>query len=326
MGFTADQVINWAYDDAGRLARIMVEDVRDEWAGPESGNVKVYRWRYIDNTTIQIWEWRSTAERRSPMGSDVASEAATIQHQIGRMPVVELCLPPGLWAMGKLEDPALRHMRAVNEQDWALHQSAHALLVIRSKWGDEQVNLGHGHFLKLGETDNAEFISPDASAFDHLGKRVAEAREDLFRVVSQMALAADSDATRARMSGESKAQDWKATDIVLAALSGLVLDAMAEVLEVVTVARGGKAAAAPTVSGLDGWQSMDTEQLLLLGAMAVDARSMSATFRKALAKAEARRVLGSEISQEELAQVEKEIDEAPRRDGPVHTASGVGHG
>lgn len=256
--------------------------------------------------------WTPTKDRTAPQPEDEAVEEPGIIHRLGRLPVVRLELPSGLWAMGKLEDPVVASLRADNERTWALHQAANELLTITSKWGDEKVELGHGHFLRLARDkdgeDKAAFVAPSGVAFDHLERDATQKREQVYRLVQQLALAADADSTPAKLSGASKAEDWRSAEVVLAAYADLVLDAMREVLALVARVRGD--AQVPSVGGLEGWQHEDLETFLTAAAAATDARALSPTFRKVVAKREVERLLQDEVSDEDLEVIRKEIDEA----------------
>jgi len=314
VAFTADQVIDWETDARGRLLWLIAHDVVE--SRPELGaeRGRVHRWRYIDAQVIRVFEWQATKDRRDPADTDDAPEVAAIPHGFGRVPVVALALPAGLWTMGKLEDAAVGALRARNEHTWALHQAANELLVIKSKWQDEKIDLGHGHYLKLtrdkdGE-DSAEFAAPTGVAFQYLQQDVQDTREELFRVVQSMALAADSDAQSARLSGESKAMDWQALEIVLAAFQDIVLGAMKQALKVIAGARR-EDTTKLTLKGLEGWATEDLASFLEAVAMATDARAMSPTFRRVVAKREAERLLQDEVSAEEMQAIRDEIDAAP---------------
>lgn len=307
-----EQVINWREDSTGKLQAIMVKDCTSTWLGPDKGTRKVWRWRYIDAEQIRTWTWESPSGQpeRPPQDGDEAQEQPPIFHGVGRLPVVRIKLRPALHAMRKLQDPAVRATRARNEHSWALHQSANELLVFKRQWGDGTTPaLGHGHYLELEREDSAEYVAPSGVALSFLEKDVAATREELYRALQQMALAADSDATRARMSGESKGQDWKAAEILIAALAPYALKAMREGAEVIAAARGEQLTEL-TVSGLDGYQQEDLEGWLLAVGLASEARQMSPTFRKVVARREAVRLVGDVATEQELQDIQKEIEDA----------------
>jgi hypothetical protein len=308
-----EQVRNWEEDKRGRLTWILFRSVTEEQPSIDAPRAKVWRWTYLDATTIRRWEWKPSGDKTAPADEDTATELPRIAHGIGRLPVIRLQLPPELWAMNKLEDAAVANMRARNEHTWALHQAANELLVVTSAWADEKIEVGHGHYLRLlrdkDGKDEASYAAPSGVAFEYLQKDVADTREEVYRLLQQMALAADSDATRARMSGESKGQDWKANEILLSAYADLVKGSMREALALLLEARS-ETGADLGITGLDGWQSEDLMTFLEAVALAPDARSLSPSFRKAIAKRQARRLLQDEASAKELEAIEKEIEES----------------
>lgn len=319
VGLGAEQVLDWGEDEAGRPQWLLFRTVSSERAGPTTPRKTVWRWTYLDGTTIRRWEWRpSDPKQPTPGDEDEATELPSIAHGMGRLPVVRLMLPSELWTMGRLEEAAVAALRARNAHTWALHQAANELLVIKSVWQDEKVDLGHGHYLRLtrdqhGE-DNASYVGPSGVAFEFLQQDVQDTREELYRVVHQMAQAADSDAQQADQSGASKQQDWKALEVILGRFRVLMLDAMGAALELLVALRGERAEVA--ISGLEGWQNEDLGAFLAAAGLAVDARQMSSSFRKAVARRQAERLLQDEVTPEELEQIRREITEAPDDPAP----------
>jgi hypothetical protein len=305
--FTARQVIDWERDESGRLAWLMVRDVVERRGAIEETRRKVHRWTYIDRERIRRWTWAATETQEEPKPEDDAKEEPSIPHGLKELPVACLELVPGLHALGKLHDPAVAHIRGRNDLSWALHRAAHALLWIKSKWDDHRPTLGPGYYAKLGENDDIGYAEPSGSNFQLLADDVVQLREALYRVVQQMAIGADSNATRSKMSGESKAQDWAAMDIVLSALAGAVRTFMVDALRLVAKARGVEAS--PVVKGLDGWREEDLTVWLQAAALATEAFRLSPTFQKEVAKSQAARVL-RDVDAQVLETITKEIDAA----------------
>lgn len=307
---TATQVRNWGRDELG-LAWLLARGLVEEQAGPTEPISRRIRWTAITRTTIIQWEWTPTEEQREPGPDSEAVEVRRVEHGAGMLPVVDLVLPPGLWTMGKLADVALRATRAENDLGWALHQAANELLVIKSKAKGE-ITLGHGAYLVLGQDDDASFVAPTGVAFEHLERREESSRQALYRVVHQMAVAADPGASADKASGESKAMDWQALGVILSAYQALVLAATKRVVEVAAALRGETAEVA--VTGLEGWRTEDLGTWLEQVIMAPDAARMSPTYRKEVAKHQARRLLGQAVAPGVLDQVLAEIDKAAVED------------
>jgi len=322
VGVTPEQIVDWGTDQHGAVEWVLFRDVVSERPSVEEGRVAVFRWTYLDAKRIRRWEWRPTPERSVPLPDDDAVEKLNVEHNMGRFPGVFVELLAGMWLMERSAHAVMRADRARNELTWALHQAANELLTITSKWGpDSEPKLGHGHWLKLNRDDKGEdtaaFVGPSGVAFEYLQADVEETRQDIYRVVQQLALSADASAGAVRASGDSKRQDWKAAEIILSAYATVVRDAIRSTVQVVAAARGVEVdEAAVSVSGLDGYQSEDLMTFLEAAALSVEALRMSPTFRKLVAKRQASRLLADEGSKAELKKIEGEIDAAPDDDTP----------
>lgn len=319
VSFTASQVIDWEVDDRGQLAWILVRDVVESRPDLDAPRQRTHRWTQLGRTQIRRWTWSSPNDVATDPPLDAeAEELPAIVHGLGGLPVARLSLTEGLHALGHLHHPAIAHLRARNDLSWALHRAAHPLLWIASKWQDRAPILGPGYYLQLDREDEIGFAESSGANYQLLAEDVVQLREELYRVVHQMAVGADSDATRAKGSGESKAADWRALEIVLSALAEAVRGFMVDTLRLVAKARG-QADADPVVTGLDGWQEEDLDVWLGAAAMATDAHAMSATFKREVAKRQAQRVLTG-ADAKVLETVSKEIDAAEVPDPALYTA------
>ncbi len=302
------QVIDWGEDDKGNLLWVTIEGTVSERANPEAPRTRKWMWTHIDATQIRRWEWKPREPDDKPGDEDTATELPPVPHPFKVLPVVRLGLPSGLWAGAKMHDPAISLLRGENDLDFALHRAAHALLWIKAKWGEGAPAVGAGYYLSLGPEDSVGYVEPSGAQFEALAKDVERRREEMHRVVQLMAVGAGSNATRSRMSGESKEKDWKAVDIVLQSYAMITKGAIEEVAQIVANLRG--IGDEVKVAGLDSWEIEDLEQFMAAAAMALDARDMSETFRRVVAKRQARRLLEDEVDESVLAVIEKEIDEA----------------
>jgi len=208
----------------------------------------------------------------------------------------------------KLHDPALHLCRRENDLDWALYKAAHALLFIKSQWGDDATpTLGPGYYLPLDSDAEIGYAEPSGRNFEILRQRVKDLREELYRVVQAMAQGLDSSASRSAQSAESKGMDWRASEILLSAFASLTLDAMAKAA---AIAGGLRQEKPPTFSGLNTGEEEDLDAFLERAAASIDARELSPTFRKVVARREAQRLLADEVEPEQLQIILNEIDAA----------------
>lgn len=308
-----EQVI-WAERAGKRIAWLMIEEVLEERASVDVDCELVWRWTYIDDHVIRRWEWRPPrGEKRTPYDDEEAVELPPVLHGFGRLPVVELNLTSGLWAVAKLAEPAIAHLRARNDLSWALHCGALPLLVVATKVGVERPVLGAGYYLKTGPDDRVYYAEPSGSNYAILAEDVGRLREELYRTVQQLAQAADSSAMRTRLSAESKDRDWQAAEIVLAAYAARVKDAVREIVGLVAGIRKLDTTELQ-ITGLEGWHQEDLATELEAMAMALDARAMSPRFKREAAKLQAERVLGGRVRPEVMDEIRQEIDAAPADD------------
>ncbi len=303
----AEQVIDWETNAQGRLRWLMIRDVVQERASVESPRSKMHRWTYIDATVIRRWTWTATETQQDPRLEDDAQEQPPIVHGFGELPVACFSLTENLHAGGKLHDPAIAHLRARNDLSWALHRGAHPLLVVKTQWQDGKPILGPGYYFAISSDGDVKYAEPSGASFELLAADVVQLREALYRLVQQMAIGADSSATRSKMSAESKNADWKAMDIVLTALSGATRTFLGEIVRLVAKAR--KVEAKPVITGLDSWSEEDIDVWLAAAAMSTDAHRYSPTFTKAVAKRQAERLLQGG-DPKVLDTIRKEIDAA----------------
>lgn len=317
-------VIDWGSGADGRLAWALLREEVCEGGDPtEDGDLtarsEAIRWTLVTDRLVRRWIWKPQPGQTEPRPEDVVADLDTRRHGFtdatGRpmFPMVRLELPTGLHALGKLEGPAVALMRARLDLDWLLYKTAHPLLTVTVREGDEfQPRLGAGAYMLLhrekeGGADDAAWIAPDSGPAEVLRKRVDQGLADLYRVLHQMALTASASPASQRQSGESKVQDWTPAQMLLGSLQAVTIGAMDDAATIV----GGLqnvAADAVRVDGLDGWQHADDAAWFDLAALAVEAKQASPTFVRLVAKSQAERILGDEVAPEAVQAVIDEID------------------
>lgn len=320
-------VIDWGCGADGRLAWALLREEVVEGGDPnEDGALtarsEAIRWTLVTDRLVRRWIWRPKPGQTEPTPDDDVADLDTRRHGFtdakGRpmFPMVRLELPTGLHALGKLEGPAIALMRARLDLDWLLYRTAHPLLTVTVREGDEfKPNLGAGAYMLLHRdsgasgsgSDSAAWIAPDPEPAKMLRERVDQGLADLYRVLHQMALTASASPASQRQSGESKVQDWTPAQMLLGSLAAVTLGAMDDAATIV----GGLqnvAADAIRVDGLDGWQHADDAAWFDLAALAVEAKQASPTFVRLVAKSQAERILGDEVDPDAVQAVIDEIE------------------
>jgi hypothetical protein len=293
----------------------------------------VYTWCEYTSTTIRRWEWRQVSNvKPHPRPDDAVAELPTIEHKFGVMPVTLLELPVGLWAMGRLEDPAIALYRTDNDLDWTLYRAAHALLILIAKWVDDgKPTLGPGFFLRMYRdaqgADDAKFVEPSGVNTELLAKFRTEREADLYRVLHQIALTADASASTAAQSGESKGRDWEPAQALLTTYRDLLVGH----LEV--VGRKLVAVASPrpltldsievNVVGLDAYSIADLDELVTRWNLLEDVKAMAPTFRRIGARTLIERFLGDVVKPDELEVILDELEAWEPTAGPLDLFGGA---
>lgn len=307
-------VHSWEEGADGRLLWVMCRSQSTERADPTQPRIPVWRWTLIDGSQIRRWEWRGEELGEEPKDEDDATELDVVEHNFGELPVVRLEMPKGLWLGEKIYDPAVSAFQGRCDLDWGLYRGAHALLTITGRWeAKASPTVGPGYWLQLTRdkdgSDEAKYVEPSGATLKLLIEDLRERRQELYRVTQQMALAADAQSQHIAQSGESKKRDYQATEVVLAAYADVVLAAMNAAADLVAIARDIKPETVK-VSGLDGWQSLSLDEFLNASALASEAKRLSPAFVKVLARRQVERILGRDLTADELEIIQREIDES----------------
>lgn len=314
--YEPEDVINWGSDRQG-LSWVVIRRCESEQEGPVAEQRKIWRWTAIDRTTVRTWTWTPTKDKPAPGDEDEAIEQPPIAHGFGRLPIVRLELPHGLWVVNKLYDPAVELFRELNAHSWALFKSAHAMPVIKRKWGGDGPVVGTGYYYQLEPEDSFEWSEPPGGSYAALETSVVRLRDDLYRVVQQMAQAQGTSAAQAAKSGDSKQMDHLALTVMLGAYAALVRDAMGEAVELLAAGRGEDVTY--RLGGMDGWAELGLAELLAVITMAVPLVP-SATFRRLSQQQVADRVLGDRATEEDRKAITDELTAAAEEPAQIDPA------
>ncbi len=192
-----------------------------------------------------------------------------------QIPIVELCVPPGLWVGNKLGPLALALFRRRSALLASENRSLFPIPVFKhgpevSAVGealppDIQQNPMRGRdplgtaqklgALGIGFQDSFDFVEPKGTAHELVDKQLGDAVDEFFRVAHMMASSISSTSQALGRSGASKEQDYRAMGIVLEAYGAIVRDAAIRMHDVIAEARGEDIDW--KVSGLDKFDVVD---------------------------------------------------------------------
>lgn len=280
-----EQLINWKVGKFGGfqwaiLYRCYIPDdkplmprdfVRHEWKVWEMAAGKAQWTLYTKD---------KKPEEQFANDEDVPSPGGTQSTSFTSIPLVELEVPEGLWVGNKIGCLAREHYQRRSQLVNAENRSMMAVPYI--KRGPEMSGIGMalpsetqqnpnrgsdpvGTFQKkgwvgLGAEDEIGFAEPEGKAYALVNDQLKELKDEMFRVVHQMAASVDNSAGTMRRSGDSKKQDRAAESIVLGAFGQLIRDHAKRSYDVLSAARNETVVWTP--HGLDRFETDDRMDLI----------------------------------------------------------------
>lgn len=324
-------VRHWRRLPDGSLAWVL-EHTRDEALSDlDEAEEVIETWtQWYADGSARRWQTRYSPKSR-PSASDDVPEIAPPRSPCGAIPLVELCLPPELHLLAHVAEPQLEHFRKRNALSWAIDRTCYAMPVLYLKNGSKPPTMGPGYYLKLAVNEKMDWPAPPAAPFEVVQGVARELVQEIHRVVEQMALAVDNNAAAAvGRSGESKAADGLATQVVLPAFGERVREALEKILDLVARGRG-DGDLVWSVGGMNRYDLADASALTDM-ALASDPLGIpSVTYRRELFKAVTRAQL-PHLDEDTRKAIDSEIDngvfdeDVARTPTPTPTPTGTGTG
>lgn len=230
-------VYDWeTNEEDGELDWVLVRDLKKR-----RGSVDEKRNKCVESFTVYdrqgwtryVWEYMDS---RRPGSKSEPTRVQTGKHTFGRVPVLPVELPEGLWAGGKMESLAIEIFNARSALSWSRNRSLFQMIVAKLSNPDplnpvtedpdrgiDQV-VGPGRVITMAEKDSYEFVGPKAEPFKEAREDIRDLVNDLHRVLHQMAQSTPQSASSQRQSGESKQMDMTAGAVVSKELGRLFRD------------------------------------------------------------------------------------------------------
>jgi len=318
-----EQVYDWEEDGTGALrwAKVCVE-TNERPMATSSGD---WITRVYTIYTHDSWARYKVSYHRDkpPKPKDMIPLEAAGDHSFPKVPLIRLTLPDGLWAMSKLEGIATEHFNKRCALAWAEYKS---LYQERHEFQGEPDPLAGGPSISEDEGrstnqvhgtgwtqvryagDRVEFIGPDSAPFEHAQKSCDGLRDEMHRVTYQMALAVDVGSAALRQSGDSKKENRAAHSVVLSSLGEHIREHAEDITQCISAGR--KDPYEWTASGGSNFTNLDLSQEIVDAELLQNIDIPSPTFQRRHKYALAKAKLGDEASEEDLAAIEKELEDA----------------
>ena len=316
-----ESVLDW-YEDpkSGQLQWVIVHGVDKSRKEPGA-----QRDRTIETWTIYYedrWERYQVAYADDEGVPDGDKQIPGVEglHSFGKVPIVRMDVGSELWAGNKLLSIAIAHFTLRNALTWAELKSLFPVPVSyktgmhvmnpASHNADRDVDqvVGQGHVLRLAEGDDFKFVGPDSAPYGVALEDLSMMRDEMHRVVHQMAMSVDNSGAALQRSGDSKALDYQLTAILFMTLAEIVKEHGLRILETVAAGRKEKDPTEWLADGMSKYNELSLDSLLSQ-AETVDTVSIpSETFKKIWCMRVASRLLVGAIDPEDEKAIKNELD------------------
>lgn len=280
LAIDAHELLDWECDDEGRyLWAITKTCTQDRKVPAVKRNVVIETWRVYDTESVTTFELR-----RERTNSGVQEDAVKLvdsprPHGFKRVPIVTLSLPVEMCIGEQTYDPQIQHFRLDAALDWAIQRTCYALPVFKCENDETRPTMGIGYAIYLGKDEDLTWASPPSDSFTVISKERDKKREEIFRIVHQMAQSVDNNAETVGRSAESKEIDAAATRLMLNTYGDIVARAIEETYETISEARAEKDLEW-SVEGFSGYDVATAGTLLANTKMAKDLGIPSNTFQQ----------------------------------------------
>jgi hypothetical protein len=231
MAYSADELINWSYDQRGELEWAVL---RTSWLKQDSvktfGWSRETRWIYYDRERFEVYERRGADEK----SIDLVDAGRHGFAGIGRVPLFEIRINDSLWLTNKLALLQLEHFNKSNALGWALTMGLFAMPVVYSDREFKQIT-GESYYIQLGAQDRFGWTEPAGGVFQIAAENLERLKNEIYRVSYLMQQAGDG--MSARQSGFSRQWDFSVTQEILRAYGDVVKGSISNVLNAIAAAR-----------------------------------------------------------------------------------------
>ncbi len=261
--YSPQDVINWRLSSSGEFEWVVLRTERRYQETVESRGVVVERrWAVYERETYRIYQQKKREGAGQPGSTGSPNEGAVEliadgRHalaEIGKVPLVKMAVPDGLWLANKTSLLQQEHFNKSNALSWALHMGLFAMPVIYSDREWQQI-VGEAYYIQLGPNDRFGWTEPEGHVFQIAADNLDRLKDEIYRVSYLMTQAGGREARHLGQSGDSKRRDFAVTHEVLRAYGSIVKDVLRQVLTLVGRARRDEVKI--EVSGMDQFETPD---------------------------------------------------------------------
>jgi hypothetical protein len=319
----ASDVLDWQVDSFGQLLWCITHKIEKNRLDPRSErNMVTETWKIYDQSNVETFQV-TYKENEPPAKDSIIPSLGVKAHGFNRVPLLCLRLPVGLWLVNRLADAQIEHFRMNNGLGWSMRRSCYPTAVFKTDDKDSGalIKSSDGFGVMIGKDEELSWITPATDSFTEMANRVRTFKDEIHRLALQMALAVDNTPGTMKRSGESKAKDSEATQVILFSYADLVKGFIEEIYELVSDARGDTGVTF-SIEGMDHFNVDDSEQVINVALIAQGLNIPSDIFKKELAIKVAETLL-PHVSQDIKDDIRAEIMAAKIEALPVAPPNGA---
>lgn len=286
--YKPEDIYDWDDDATGALNWIVLRRKETVREFPET-RCEVVTYTYVDRQSWAAWEETLEPNPTDSKNLHHLTLIATGDHGLGVVPFVRLAIPEGMWVANKLASWQVDLFNQTSMLSYGQLLSCFLQPAITShEEGAENRIFGDGIVLKLRgggkdrDAEKFEWISPNPAPLEFQAKRILEQRDEGYRIVHQMSLAVDNQASNIGRSGLSKIEDRRASEVILCGYGGYVRDAMIKTLNLVSQIVGD--GTQWVVAGFDNFEVSSMMEELQTAALISTFSIQSPTFKAEMQK------------------------------------------
>lgn len=279
-----DQITDWEEKD-GRILWLRTYECSQTAETPDAmRDIKRHTWTVWTDTewvSYVVEESKNPQDnRRLPADDDMISPRERGEHPFGRVPWIcfDVCTPGTYLHIGDFIESSCRsYFNRTNGEtfQWTQYnfQQLYEFLAPEVPGLDNDVSEAQkdpnrargkrapGEVHVRGHEDHVEWSGPDMGGAAAGRAAIQDQRDSILRMATQMALSQDTSGAMLRRSGESKAQDAVAQEIMLGAIGKRLLTTGRQAVTTVATIRQ-ETETMPTLEGYQRFSVADAEQLI----------------------------------------------------------------
>jgi hypothetical protein len=238
-------------------------------------------WQRDPETGVVSWQLYAIEyePNRPPKPDDIVPLVGEGITTFPEIPILEFCVPNGLWIGNKIGPLAKEHYQRRSALLAAENKSLVAIPYVKlgpevpevdgavsetqsdpNRGKDPRARFNGLGYIAIGKDDDIGFASPDPAAYELVDRELDALVDEMHRVVSMMATSVSSTSKALDRSGLSKQEDNRAMTIILGAYGSLVREFAVRVYCLISASRGEDVVWTP--HGADRYDVYDRAQIL----------------------------------------------------------------